>query len=443
MLEALSDKLQGVFRKLGSQGTIREEDLDEAMREVRIALLEADVNFKVVREFIANVRASALGAEITKSLSGPQQVVGIVNQELIRILGENQAGLQTAPKPPTTIMLVGLKGCGKTTTAAKLALQLRKQGQKPLLVAADPYRVAGSEQLQALGRQLSLPVAATSDERTTEALVKHAFAEAQRVGATALIVDTAGHTTMDDKVTSELLALREGFAPTETLLVVDAMTGQEAVNVAQEIDEVLGITGFIMTKMDGDARGGAALSIRAVTGIPIKFIGTGEKTDALEPFIPDRFASRILGMGDIVTLVERAAESIGQDDVQRLEKKLRNKTLDLEDFMIQIRQMKKMGPISQLVEMIPGLASVKSQLNLDNVDEKFWDRAEAVVLSMTPQERKHPEVIDGSRRRRIARGSGATPQEVNRLLNQWKEAKKMAQAVVSGQGPNLMRMLRR
>ena len=443
MLEALSERLQGVFRKLGSKGTVREADLDEALREVRIALLEADVNFKVVREFVAGVRERALGAEVLQSLTGPQQVIKIVNEKLVDILGENQAGLQFAAKPPTTIMLVGLKGSGKTTTAAKLALQLRKQGQKPLLVAADPYRVAGGEQLQALGRQLNVPVAGGDGELKPDKLAKHALAEAQRLGATALIIDTPGHAGIDTEVMSELGELRKSFSPSETLLVVDAMTGQDAVNIAQEVDEALGITGFIMTKMDGDARGGAALSIRAVTGLPIKFIGVGEKVDALEPFIPDRFASRILGMGDILSLVEKATQTIGQDDVQRLERKLRSKTLDLEDFMIQIQQMKKMGPISQLVEMIPGLASVKSQLNLDNVDDSFWNKAEAVVYSMTPEERRHPEIISGSRRKRIAKGSGTTPQEVNRLLNQWKEAKKLAQAVAAGRGPSLLNLLRR
>jgi signal recognition particle subunit SRP54 len=413
------------------------------MREVRVALLEADVNFKVVREFIAHVRERALGAEVMQSLTGPQQVIGIVNEELVKILGENQAGLQTASKPPTTIMLAGLKGAGKTTTAAKLALHLRKQGQKPMLVAADPHRVAGSEQLQALGRQLNIPVAGGDGSAEPKALAEQAQADARKIGATALIVDTAGHTLLDEDVTAELTSLHEAFAPDETLLVVDAMTGQEAVNVAQEIDETLGVTGFIMTKMDGDARGGAALSIRAVTGLPIKFIGVGEKTDALEAFIPDRFASRILGMGDVLTLVEKAADTIGEEDVQRLEKKLRTQTLDLEDFMIQIQQMKKMGPISDLVDMIPGLSGMKSQLNLESMDENFWSRAEAVVLSMTPEERRHPEVINGSRRRRIAAGSGTSPQEVNRLLNQWKQAKKMAQAVANQKGPSLLKLLRR
>jgi len=442
MLDALTERLQGVFRKLGSQATIREADLDEALREVRVALLEADVNFKVAREFIQSVRERALGAEVLKSLSPTQQVIAIVNQELVRILGQEQTGLQTAAKPPTVIMLAGLKGSGKTTTAAKLGLYERKHGQKPLLVAADPHRVAASEQLQALGRQLSMPVFLGGDKKAT-ALAKDAQAEAQRLGATAIIVDTAGHTGLAGEVLSELIELRKAFEPAEMLLVIDAMTGQEAVNVAQEIDEALGVTGFIMTKMDGDARGGAALSIRAVTGLPIKFIGVGEKSDALEPFIPDRFASRILGMGDMLSLIEKATETIGMEDVQRLEKKLRTKTLDLEDFMIQIQQMKKLGPISQLVDMIPGLASVKSQLRLDEVDDSFWSKAEAVVYSMTPEERRRPEIISGSRRKRIARGSGTTPQEVNRLLNQWKEAKKMAQAVVAGKGPSLLKMMRR
>ena len=443
MLEALSEKLQGIFQRLGSHGSIREEDLDEAMREVRIALLEADVNFKVVKGLIAAVREKALGAEVLQSITGPQQVIAIVNEELVRILGQDQAGLEFAQTQPTTILLVGPKGSGKTTTAAKLALYLRKKGQKPILVAADPYRVAGGEQLQALGRQLNIPVAGGDGKEEPRALAETAQAEAKRHGATTIIVDTPGHTSIDEETQAGLGALRESFEPNETLLVVDAMTGQEAVNIAQEIDETLGISGFIMTKMDGDARGGAALSIRAVTGLPIKFIGVGEKTDALEPFIPERFASRILGMGDILSLVEKAADAIGEEDVERLERKLRAQTLDLEDFIIQIQQMKRMGPISQLVEMIPGLASVKSQLKLDQMDDNFFDRAEAVVYSMTPHERRHPEIIKGSRRKRIAAGSGATPQEVNRLLQQWKQAKKLAQSVAGGYGPNLLKLIGR
>ncbi len=442
MLDSLTNRLQGVFSKLSSKGTIREDDLDEAMREVRVALLEADVNFKVVRAFIKGVRERAIGADVLKSLTGPQQVIGFVNDEMVRILGKEQAGLETASKPPTIIMLIGPKGSGKTTTAAKLALNLRKSGQKALLVSADPVRVAGSEQLKALGKQLNVPVADLSDEKPKK-LAKAALEASQKYGTTVLIIDTPGQIAYDADSTADLQALHKALDPTETLLVIDAMTGQEAVNVAQEMDDNLGVTGFIMSKMDGDARGGAALSIRAVTGLPIKFIGTGEKADALEPFIPDRFASLILGMGDVLTLVEKAAETIGQEDVERLEKKLRTHTLDLEDFMIQIQQMKKMGPISQLVDMIPGLSNVKSQMNLENIDETFWDKAEAVVYSMTPEERRHPEVINGSRRRRIALGSGSTPQEVNRLLNQWKQAKKIAQAVATGKGPNLLNMMKR
>ncbi len=442
MLDSLTNRLQGVFQKLSSKGTVREKDLDEALREVRVALLEADVNFKVVREFVKDVRERAIGADVLKSLTGPQQVIGFVNEEMVRILGEEQVDLEIASTPPTILMLVGPKGSGKTTTAAKLALHLRKGGQKPILISTDAVRVAGSEQLLALGKQLNVPAADVSDAKPKDQ-AKAALAEAKKHGATALLVDTTGQITYDSDSTADLQEIHKAFGPTETLLVIDAMTGQEAVNVAQEMDDVFGVTGFIMAKMDGDARGGAALSIRAVTGLPIKFIGTGEKADALEAFIPDRFASRILGMGDVLTLVEKAAETIGDEDVQRLEKKLRSQTLDLEDFMIQIQQMKKMGPISQLVDMIPGLSNVKSQMNLDDIDESFWDKAEAVVYSMTPEERRHPELINGSRRRRIALGSGSSPQEVNRLLNQWKQAKKIAQAVASGKGPSLLNMIRR
>jgi signal recognition particle subunit SRP54 len=427
MLEALSDKLTGVFQKLGSRGSITEKDLDEAMREVRIALLEADVNFKVVRQFIASVRERALGAEVLKSLTGPQQVIGIVNEELIQILGGSQSTLQQASKPPTVIMLVGLKGSGKTTTAAKLALHLRKQGGKPLLVAADPYRMAAGEQLRALARQLNMPVFEGEEGQTLPDLCTASLAEAKRQGASVVLVDTAGRSTIDEEMMGEVSQMRGALDPHEVILVLDAMTGQEAVNVAQEFHEQLGVTGIVVSKMDGDARGGAVLSIRAVTGLPVKFIGTGEKSDALEPFFPDRFASRILGMGDLVGLIERAKETISEQDVEAIEKKMKAKSLDLEDFLTQFQRIKKMGPLNQLVDMIPGLSQVKRQMNVDSFDDGFWNRAEAVVYSMTPEERKRPEIINGSRRRRIAAGSGTTPQEVNRLLNQWKEAKKIMQ----------------
>ncbi|HZP56335.1 MAG TPA: signal recognition particle protein [Dehalococcoidia bacterium] len=427
MLEALSDKLSGVFQKLGSRGTITEKDLDDAMREVRIALLEADVNFKVVRQFIASVRERALGAEVLKSLSGPQQVISIVNEELVNILGGSQSALQLASKPPTVIMLIGLKGSGKTTTAAKLALQMRKQGQRPLLVAADPYRMAAGEQLKSLGRQLSMPVfEANSDEPLPE-LCRDSLAEAKRQGSTVIIVDTAGRSTVDGELMTEITQVREALDPDETILVLDAMTGQEAVNVAQEFHDRLNVTGIIVTKMDGDARGGAVLSIRAVTGLPVKFIGTGEKPDALEAFYPDRFASRILGMGDVLGLIEKAKEAISEEDVQAIEKKMKSRQLDLEDFLVQFQRIKKMGPLNQLVDMIPGVSQMKRQMRVDDLDDGFWKKAEAVVYSMTPEERRRPEIINGSRRRRIAAGSGTTPQEVNRLLNQWKEAKKIMQ----------------
>jgi len=445
MLEALSERLQGVFNKLGSRGAITEKDLDEAMREVRVALLEADVNFKVVREFVQHVRERALGAEVAKSLSGPQQVISIVQDELVHILGDQQADLQQAPKPPTVILLLGLKGSGKTTTAAKLALHLRKRGQKPLLVAADPYRVAGGEQLQALGRQLNIPVYRGDGVKPGE-LAEAALAEAKRLGASTLIVDTPGRAGIDEEQSAEVEELRRRLEPSEVLLVVDAMTGQEAVNVAQEFQQAFQVTGFIMTKIDGDARGGAALSLRAVTGLPIKFIGAGEKTDALEAFHPDRFASRILGMGDVLGIIDKAKEALEGEDVDALERniqrKIREHKLDLNDFLDQLQRARRMGPLSQLVEMLPGIGAVKSQLRLDQVDDSFFQKAEAVVYSMTPQERRHPEIINGSRRRRIAQGSGTTPQEVNRLLNQWKEAKKIMEAVTTGRGPDLLKMIR-
>jgi signal recognition particle subunit SRP54 len=431
MLEALSDKLSGVFQKLGSHGTISEKDLDEAMREVRIALLEADVNFKVVRQFIASVRERALGAEVLKSLTGPQQVIGIVNEELVNILGGSQSTLQLASKPPTVIMLVGLKGSGKTTTAAKLALHLRKSGAKPILIAADPYRVAAGEQLKSLGKQLGMPVFEGAEGQKLPDLCTASLKEAQRQGATVVIVDTAGRSTIDADLMSEITQMHAALNPNEVILVLDAMTGQEAVNVAQEFHNQLNVTGIIASKMDGDARGGAVLSIRAVTGLPVKFIGTGEKADALEPFFPDRFASRILGMGDMVSLIEKAKDAISEQDVKAIEKKMKSKSLDLEDFMTQFQRIKKMGPLNQLVDMLPGMGQIKRQMKVDSFDESFWDKAEAVVYSMTPRERKHPEIINGSRRRRIATGSGTTPQEVNQLLNQWKEAKKIMQGFAS------------
>jgi signal recognition particle subunit SRP54 len=429
MLEALTQKLQTAFHRLGSHGSITEKDLDEAMREVRIALLEADVNFKVVRELIGAVRERALGAGVLSSLTGPQQVIAIVQEELIHVLGDSQSGLKSASHPPTVILLVGLKGSGKTTTAAKVALHLRKSGARPLLVAADPHRVAASEQLQALGRQLSIPVAAGDGLSEPDQLAQHALAEAKRHGASVLLVDTAGHMQVDQDMLAETAELQRRLSPSEVLLVVDAMTGQEAVNVAQEFHDALGVTGFIITKMDGDARGGAALSIRAVTGLPIKFIGTGEKVDALEPFHPDRFASRILGMGDVLSLVEKARDLVTEEEARTMQRKLRTGSLDLEDFLHQFQRVRDMGPLSQVLEMIPGLGAARQQLAAAEIDESQLKKVEAIIHSMTPQERHSPQIIDGSRRRRIARGSGTTPQDVNQLLNQWRQAKKLMESM--------------
>jgi signal recognition particle subunit SRP54 len=431
MLEALSQKLQSTFHRLGSHGSITEKDLDEAMREVRIALLEADVNFKVVREFIGSARERALGAGVLRSLTGPQQVVAVVQEELVHILGDSQSALKSAPHPPSVVLLVGLKGSGKTTTAAKLALHLRKGGARPLLLAADPYRVAASEQLQALGRQLGIPVTGGDGAGDPGHLAREALAEARRLGATFLVVDTAGHMQVDQEMLAETADLKRHLSPSEVLLVVDAMTGQEAVHVAQEFHQTLGVTGFIVTKMDGDARGGAALSIRAVTGIPIKFIGTGEKTDALEPFHPDRFASRILGMGDVLSLVEKARDMVSEDEARAMQRKLRTGSLDLDDFLLQFQRVRDMGPLSQVLEMIPGLGAARRQLAAQTVDESQLKKVEAIIHSMTPHERHNPQIIDGSRRRRIARGSGTTPQDVNQLLNQWRQAKKLIESMSS------------
>jgi len=442
MLELLTDKLQTVFRRLSNRGIVTEKDLDEALREVRLALLEADVNFKVVRQFIADVREQALGAKVLGSLTGPQQVISVVHNELVKILGESQSVLQTAKQPPTVVMLVGLKGSGKTTTAAKLALHLRKGGSRPLLVAADPHRVAAGEQLRALGRQLDIPVFGGDGAKSPSQVAKGALDEARRTGLNLLLVDTPGYTQVADEMLTEVKELHRSFSPSEVLLVVDAMTGQEAVNVAQEFHEALGVTGFIITKMDGDARGGAALSIRAVTGLPVKFIGTGEKVDALEPFHPDRFASRILGMGDVLSLIEKAQETVDQTEAKAMERKLRTGTLDLNDFLAQIQQVKRMGPLTQILDMLPGMRGVKGQLNEAMLDESAWKRTEAIVYSMTPRERRNPEMIDGSRRRRIARGSGTTVQDVNQLLKQWREAKKLMEALASGRGPKMFGPLR-
>ncbi|MGE3984722.1 MAG: signal recognition particle protein [Dehalococcoidia bacterium] len=433
MFDALSEKLQRVFGRLSSHGTVTEKDLDEALREVRVALLEADVNFKVVREFINGVRERAAGAEVITSLNGPQQVIKIVNDQLTEMLGGSQSNMASAPQPPTVILLVGLKGAGKTTFAAKLALHLRKSGGKPLLVSADPYRVAAGEQLQSLGRQYNVPVFA-GDPNDLKKLSQGALDEARRLGSSALIVDSPGFVQLDEDVTEEIQELEERFKPHEVLLVVDAMTGQEAVHVAEEFGGAIKTSGFVLTKLDGDARGGAALSIRAITGLPIKFVGTGERADQLEPFHPERFASRILGMGDVLTLIEKAQATMGEEDMASLSKRMKSNQMDLNDFVTQMQKVRQMGPINDLLGMIPGMGGIKRQLQATQIDDTFFKHAEAIVSSMTPQERRNPDMINGSRRKRIANGSGTTPQDVNQLLKQWKEAKKVMQMMASGKG---------
>ena len=437
MFEALTDKLQGAFRRLGSHGTITEQDLDEALREVRLALLEADVNFKVVRQFVQGVKERALGSKVLSSLTPMQQIIDVVNQQLMEVLGGGQSRLEHAKSAPTVLMLVGLKGSGKTTTTAKLALHLRRQGENPLMVAADPERVAAVEQLVALGKQLSLPVFAPEGAVPPTQVCKAALKEAKSSGASFVIVDTVGYVQLDAEELKELTGLKKVLDPTEVLLVADAMTGQEAVHTAEEFHRAVGLTGLILTKLDGDARGGAALSIRAVTGVPVKFVGAGEKADALEPFYPDRFASRILGMGDLLTLIEKAKAELTDEDVESLSERMKKGTLTLEDFLSQYQRVRRMGPLHQLIGLVPGLSQIKGRLNLDEIDDKYLGLVEAIIYSMTLDERRHPEIIDGSRRRRIARGSGATPSDVNRLLKQYREAKRIMQQITTGRGAKI------
>lgn len=435
MFESLTDKLQGAFRKLGSRGVVTEQDLDQVLREVRMAMLEADVNFRVVREFTTRVKECALGAEVLRSLTPAQQVLDIVNQELVGILGGESPKLARADQGPTIVMLVGLQGSGKTTSVAKLANWLRKQGARPLMVACDVYRPAAVQQLVTLAKQLDMPVHEEGTEVPPAEIVAHAVDKARRMNATHVLIDTAGRLHVDEAMMHEVADLRDRFAPHEVLFVADAMAGQDAVNAAKEFHERVGVTGLVLTKMDGDARGGAALSIRSVLGVPVKFIGLGEKADAIEVFHPDRLASRILGMGDMLTLIERAKEEMGDEDAGRFSEKLKRGTFDLQDFVDQLRKVRRMGPLGQLAQMLPGFNKIKMQLDIDEMDEGFFAQAEAIVLSMTPWERRHPEKIDGKRRKRIARGSGTTPADVNRLLKQFFEARKIATQLTSGKFP--------
>ncbi|MCJ7808031.1 MAG: signal recognition particle protein [Dehalococcoidia bacterium] len=431
MFEVLSERLGSVFKRLGGKGQLKESDIDEALREVRLALLEADVSFKVVKDFIVRLREHVLGSQVLESLTPAQQVIKIVNEELTSILGGAPSHLVQASRPPTIAMLVGLQGSGKTTTAAKLALHLKSSGQRPLLVAADLRRPAAVEQLVTLGNKIEVPV--YSEDTKPVSVCAHSLKHAREIAASWVIADTGGRLHIDEVMMKEAAEIKKELKPDEVLLVVDAMTGQDAVRAAEEFHATLGLTGLILTKMDGDARGGAALSIKAITGVPVKFIGTGEKMDALETFYPDRLASRILGMGDMLTLVERAEKTFDEERARKLEKKVRHATLDLEDFLEQLREMQKMGSLSQVAEMIPGFSSI-ARRNPEAVDDGRLNKIEAIILSMTPLERRNPEIIDGSRRRRIARGSGTTPQDINQLLNQFRQTRKLMKQMARGRG---------
>lgn len=434
MFEVLSDKLSAVFRKLSSRGKLGEKDIDDALRQVRLALLEADVNFKVVKDFIERVRERSLGAQVLQSLTPAQQVIKIVNEELIKTLGEGESRLTPSSRPPSVIMLAGLQGSGKTTTAAKLALHLKHTGQRPLLVAADNRRPAAIEQLVTLGEQFDLPVYREEAGSKSKDVCVHALKQAKELAVTWVIVDTAGRMHIDEPMMEELALVKKELKPDEALLVVDAMTGQDAVRMAEEFNSRLGLTGLILTKMDGDARGGAALSIRWVSGVPIKFIGIGEKVDAFEPFYPDRLASRILGMGDVLTFIEKAEKTFDEKRVKELEKKMRTASFNLEDFLSQLREIQKMGPVAQLVEMLPGASQLARRLP-EGMEEKQLKKVEAMILSMTPEERRNPNIIDGSRRRRIAQGSGVKPQDINQLINQFHQMQKLMKMGVGGKLP--------
>jgi signal recognition particle subunit SRP54 len=438
MFESLSKRLEGIFSNLSGQGKLTEEDVNAALREVRIALLEADVNLKVTRQFVERVKQKAIGTDVLGSLSPAQQVLSIVNDELVEVLGGtgDSNKLDLGGPPPNVIMLVGLQGAGKTTAAAKLANYLRKQGQRPIMVVADMYRPAAINQLKTLGKQISIPVYAEPMGANPVNICMHALDFAREQAASVVILDTAGRLNINEQMMQEVINIRNRVHPREILLVADAMTGQEAVRVADDFNQALSLSGIILTKMDGDARGGAALSIRSVTGVPIKFMGTGEKTDALEPFYPDRLASRILGMGDVLSLIERAQEAIDQEAALEAQKKMQEGKFDLEDFLMAMRQLKRMGPLRSVMEMLPGMNKLTSMPEMEEALEGDQLKyVEAIILSMTKAERRNPDIIDGSRRKRISRGSGTTVQEVNQLLEQFREMRNMMRQVRSGKGP--------
>ena len=427
IFESLSDRLQATFKKLRGHGKLTEDDVNEAMREVRMALLEADVNFKVVKQFIKTVKERAIGQDILETLTPAQVVIKIVDEELTKLMGGTQSRINMSPKPPTIIMMVGLQGAGKTTSAGKLGLALKKQGKRPLLVAADIYRPAAITQLQVLGKQLDIPVFSMEQGTDAVTIAKNSIDYSQSHACDVVIIDTAGRLQIDEKLMQELCDIKSEVHSHEILLVVDAMTGQESVNVAQSFNDALGLDGVVMTKLDGDARGGAALSVKAVTGVPIKFIGLGEKLEPLEPFHPDRMASRILGMGDVLSLVEKAQATFDMEEAKKMEKKLRKDEFTLDDFLAQMQQVKKLGSLDNILGLIPGMGGLKKQLAGQDIDldGKEMRQIEAIIKSMTPKERANINIINGSRRKRIAMGSGTRVQDVNKLLKQFGEMKKM------------------
>lgn len=440
--EGLSTRLQNVFGKLRSKGKLSEDDVNEALREVRLALLEADVNFKVVKDFVAKVKEQAIGQEVMKSFTPGMVVIDIVNKELTALMGGTQSKLARSNRPPTVIMMAGLQGAGKTTTSGKLAKLLQKQNHRPLLVAGDIYRPAAIKQLEVLGEQLKVPVFSLGDQVSPVEIAKQAVQHAKDNGHDYVIIDTAGRLHIDESLMDELKNVRAAVQPDEILLVVDAMTGQDAVNVAESFHQQLELTGVVLTKLDGDTRGGAALSVKAVTGCPIKFAATGEKLDALEPFFPDRMASRILGMGDMLTLIEKAQAGIDTEKAKEMERKMRNAEFTFEDFLEQMEQVKKLGPLDQLLDMLPGAGKIKGMKDL-KVDDKQMARVEAIVKSMTKEEKQKPELINTSRKKRIALGSGNSVQDVNRFIKQFEDMRKMMKQFSGMMGPKGMKSLKK
>ncbi|WP_059045414.1 signal recognition particle protein [Paenibacillus rubinfantis] len=432
--EGLTSRLQNVFSKLRGKGKVSEDDVNEAMREVRLALLEADVNFKVVKEFIAKVKEKAVGKEVMDSFTPGMVIIDIVNKELTELMGGSQAKLSRSNRPPTVVMMAGLQGAGKTTTSAKLAKLLLKENHRPLLVAGDIYRPAAIKQLQVLGEQIKVPVFTLPEGNSPVEIARQALQHAKDNGNDYLLIDTAGRLHVDEELMEELRQIHEVTNPDEVLLVVDAMTGQDAVNVAESFNQQLTLTGVVLTKLDGDTRGGAALSVKAVTGCPIKFAALGEKIDALEPFHPERMASRILGMGDMLSLIEKAQSNIDAEKAKEMERKMRNAEFTFEDFLEQMDQVKKLGPLDQLMDMIPGMGKMKQMQNVQ-VDEKQMGRVEAIVHSMTKEEKQHPDMINHSRRKRIAAGSGTTLADVNRLIKQFDEMRRVMKQFSDMMGP--------